>query len=342
MKSLNLIYRPTSFEDVIGQNITTTILKQIIAKRSFKNCYLFSGASGVGKTTCARILARAINNNIGDPIEIDAASNNGVEDIRTIVAAAKERAIIGEYKVYIIDECHSLTSAAWQAFLKCIEECPKYTIFIFCTTEPNKIPATILNRVQKYQLSKLSTSDIKNRLMYICQQEGYHNYELACDFISKIANGGMRDAITALEQCLDYSSDLSLTNVKAVLGDFSYEVMFNLLWAILKKDTEGIISIIENFNLHNYDLRTFITLFLNFILDIIKYSLFKDIALTNIPDYLATEDNAVVQYTIGLVKDNNILLKLTNQLLELKTIIKNDTSYINTIEVYLLNMSQNI
>ena len=131
-QSLAVKYRPTKFEDVCGQSITVKILERAIEQKNFKHAYLFAGDSGCGKTTLARIFATYLNKGVGSPIEIDAASNNGVDQVRTIIDSASERALDGEYKIFIIDECHAITSAGWQAFLKSIEETPEYTIYIFC------------------------------------------------------------------------------------------------------------------------------------------------------------------------------------------------------------------
>lgn len=338
--SLATKYRPQSFEEVCGQNITVTILKKVILEKAFKNVYLFAGNSGCGKTTCARIFAKAINNGIGDPIEIDAASNSGVDNVRSIIESANQRSLVGEYKIYIIDECHSLTSQAWQAFLKGIEETPKYTIFIFCTTEPQKIPATILNRVQRYNFAPISQAEIKNRLLYICQQEGFINYEDSCEFISKMSNNSMREAITYLEQIADYSKDLNIEVTKKVFGSISYETMFKLTWAIQKNESSNIISIIENLFNEGQDLKNFINLYLSFVLDLAKFSIFRDINLTNIPSYLASENNAVVQFTVS---NSNIeyFTNLASKILEIKSNIRYDLNYKSTIIVMLLSIAKN-
>lgn len=337
--SLATKYRPQDFESVCGQNITVTILKKVILERAFKNVYLFSGSSGCGKTTCARIFAKAINNGIGDPIEIDAASNSGVDNVRAIIESANQRSLVGEYKIYIIDECHSLTTQAWQAFLKGIEETPKYTIFIFCTTEPQKIPATILNRVQRYNFAPISQSDIKNRLMYICQQEGFINYENCCEFISKMSNNSMREAITYLEQVADYSKDLNIDVAKKVFGSVSYETMFKLTWAMQKNETANIINIIEALFNEGQDLKNFINIYLSFALDLAKFAIFKDINLTNIPSYLASENNSVVQFTVGQ-ESPEYFTNLAAKILEIKTNIKYDLNYKNTIIIMLLNIAK--
>ena len=134
MESLAVRYRPDKFEEVCGQGATITILRRQLELREFKNAYLFVGPSGVGKTTLARIFANGINQGVGQPIEIDAASNNGVDNVKAIVSSAQERSLDSEYKIYIVDEAHMITTAGWNAFLKCIEEPPQYTIFIFCET----------------------------------------------------------------------------------------------------------------------------------------------------------------------------------------------------------------
>ena len=171
-ESLAVKYRPKEFSEAVGQDAIITILEKQLEKRNFKNAFLFCGASGCGKTTVARIFANKINEGYGEPIEIDAASNNGVDNIRDIVSAANERSIDSEYKIYIIDECHTLTPQSWQAFLKCLEEPPKYTIFIFCTTDPQRVPNTILSRVQRYNFQRISHKGIVDRLKYIIEQEG--------------------------------------------------------------------------------------------------------------------------------------------------------------------------
>ena len=175
-QSLAVKYRPQTLNDLIGQNITTRILNKVIEKQQYKNAYLWAGPSGCGKTSGARALARAINGSLDGLIELDAASNGSIDQIRALVDSANQRSLSSTYKIILIDECHAISTAGWQVFLKCLEECPEYTIFMFCTTEPNKIPITILNRMQRFNIAKISSQDIKARLEYVCQQEGFTNY----------------------------------------------------------------------------------------------------------------------------------------------------------------------
>ena len=172
-QSLAVKYRPMSFNDMTEQSAIKDILENQIKTNSFQNGYLFTGPAGTGKTTSARIFANMINDGKGNPIEVDAASNSGVDNIRQIIDDAKRKPLDAEYKIFIVDECHSLSDSSWQALLKTLEEPPKFTIFIFCTTNPEKIPQTILSRVQRYNFQRISQEGIVNRLKYVLQQEGY-------------------------------------------------------------------------------------------------------------------------------------------------------------------------
>ena len=172
-QSLAVKYRPRNFSEVVEQSATKVILQQQLSSGEIKNAYLFCGSAGTGKTTCARIFANEINKGQGNPIEMDAASNSGVDDVRNIIEQAKTKSLNSEYKIFIIDECHSISNTGWQAFLKLIEEPPAKSIFIFCTTDPQKIPRTILSRVQRYDFQRISQAGLVDRLCYILETEGY-------------------------------------------------------------------------------------------------------------------------------------------------------------------------
>lgn len=330
-------YRPKELNEVCEQKVTVEILKRQLENKSFKNVILFSGHTGCGKTTLARIFANKINNNIGEPIELDCASNNSVDNIRLIVESANQRAITGEYKIFILDEVHMLSNSAWNALLKCIEETPKYTIFILCTTDRNKVLPTVLNRAQCFNITPISPSSICNRLMYICQNEGFTNYEKICELISHNCKGSMRNAITSIEQIADYSKSLSIEVAKKILPGISYEHFFRLTWAINKKSEAEIFSIIDELYSSGQALKVFIDEYFNFIVDLTKFILFKNISCTNIPNYLASDGNTVVQDTINI--DNNLLVfnKLADKLLEIKQTVASESDYKNIIIIMLIN-----
>lgn len=340
MKSLAVKYRPNTFEAVCGNQVTVQILKRVLELGSPKNAYLLAGPSGCGKTTLARLFAKALNNGICDPYEIDAASNNGVDAVRAIMESANQRSLLGKYKIYIIDECHAITTAGWQAFLKGIEETPEYTIFMFCTTEPNKIPATILNRMQRFNISKIDTQEIKDRLMFICQQEGFTNYEDTCELICKLCDGCMRDAITKLDQCADLSNDLSLENTKAVLGEAPFERMLKLTNCLIGHNEQFTLVAIETLAQEGKDLKQFVNEYLSFTLELTKYILFQSITTTNIPAYLENSADPMISVKATTSFENSLgwFNNLATKLLEVKNAIKYDTSVKAVVEAYFLNI----
>lgn len=336
MESLSVKYRPKEFSDVCSQTSIVKILQRQIDTGEFKNALLFCGSSGCGKTTCARIFANEINNGVGSPIEIDGASNNGVDNVKTIIRAAQERSIDSKYKVYIIDECHALTSQAWQAFLKCIEEPPTYTIFIFCTTDPQKIPETIKNRVQRFTFNRIPTNIIKDRLGYICRQEGFTNYDESIDYISKISDGGLRAAISFLDKCASYSTDLNIDNVLAALGNYSYDTFFNLINYMIDGVEAPVLKLISDFYDDGNDLKLFVDQFIEFCMDINKYALFKTTDVTKIPSSMelkltnSTNFNDAPKYYSYVI----------DKLLQLKNMLKNDDTPRVTIEIMLLQITR--
>lgn len=337
-ESLAVKYRPQKFEEVCSQKSVITILQRQIETKQFKNCYLFAGSSGVGKTTLARIFANEINRYIGTPIEIDAASNNGVDSIREIVANANERALDAEYKIFIIDECHTLTNQSWQSFLKCIEEPPKYTIFMFCTTDPQKIPATILNRVQRFNLTKIPMDEIKSRLTYVCKQEGFTNYNEAIDYIAKLASGCMREALSLLDKARDYSNNLGIENVINALGTFSYDDLFSLTNNLIDGNIANTLTIIENTYNKGTDLKLFIEQYTEFVLDLFKYCLFNDLSVTKFPSLL--EDS--VKYATGIENNVNFYSRFLDKIFEIKNAIKYDTNIKTTVEILMMDICRGV
>jgi len=274
MESLALKYRPHDWDDLVEQSSTKTILEQQLNTGTFKQAYLFVGPAGTGKTTSARIFANKINNQKGTPIEIDAASHGNVDDIRELSVQAKLKPLEGDYKIFIIDECHCLSSAGWSAMLKLIEEPPVTAIFIFCTTDVQKVPKTIMSRCQRFDFQRISQEKIKDRLLYILEKENFDGWEEeGVEYIAKLADGGMRDAITMLDKCLDYNSFLSMENVIQALGAVDYDFMIDLTNAVIAMDQKQIIEIIEHIHAKGKDLKLFVKRYIQFLLDIKKWSI---------------------------------------------------------------------
>lgn len=297
--TLAVKYRPKTFEDVVEQESTILILKKQLETGTFKQAYLLTGPAGCGKTTCGRILGYEINKGKGNLIEIDAASNNSVENIRQINQDSLTRAFDGEYKVYIIDECHALSNSAWQAMLKLIEEPPAKTIFIFCTTDPQKIPATILSRVQRFDFSKISYNKIVERLDYILSKESNSEdikwEEDALKYIAKLADGGMRDAISMLDKCLSFSNHLDLSVVVKALGTVDYSIMFKLTNSIIDRDEIQVIEIINSVYDSGNDLKQFMKQYALFLLDLVKFIKTKSFDYIKIPAIYKEDINSTVQ-----------------------------------------------
>lgn len=289
-KALAIKYRPKTWHDVTEQSSTKIILQQQLESGEVKNAYLFCGPAGCGKTTCARIFASDINSGQGNPIELDAASNNGVDDVRNIIQQAKTKSLDSEYKIFIIDECHALSNSAWQAMLKIIEEPPAKSIFIFCTTDPQKIPKTILSRVQRYDFQRISQEGIVSRLHLILYHEDIYDDSNALndtlpslEYIAKIADGGMRDAITLMDKCLAFSKDLTLENVVKALGTTDYDTMFKLTDRLIFKETQQAIAIIEDIYNNGKDLKTFVKQYVQFLLDLSKWGIGCDWKYLQLP-----------------------------------------------------------
>ena len=232
-------YRPSKFSEVVGQDYIVKTLVNAIRNNKIAHAYLFAGPRGTGKTSVAKLFAKAINcenfneeacdecpdckayleGNHPDIIELDAASNNGVDDVRQIIEQVPYAPLLGKYKVYIIDEVHMLTAQAFNALLKTIEEPPAHVIFIFATTDPQKVIPTVLSRCQRYNFSKINLYEIKKRTMKILEEEKIPYEEKAVEEIARMAEGGMRDALSLLEQCLAYNPEkLTLEDVEHIFG----------------------------------------------------------------------------------------------------------------------------
>ena len=267
-KALYRTYRPSTFEEVAGQEHIVKTLKNALATRKLAHAYLFAGPRGTGKTTMAKLLAKALNCDEGigcqcnecknckaiidgahpDVIELDAASNNGVDEIRELIDKVKYGTILGRYKVYIIDEVHMLSTGAFNALLKTLEEPPEHVIFILATTEPHKILPTILSRCQRYDFTKLSDDDINNRLRSVLEKEGIAYNEEAIKIIISLADGGMRDALSILDQVLAYSGNkLEVQDILDIFALESKEEKIALLNSIISKDVSDVLQRINRY-----------------------------------------------------------------------------------------------
>lgn len=322
-EALAVKYRPKVFEDMTEQSAIKDILMNQLETKTFQHGYLFSGPAGTGKTTSARIFANMINAGKGNPIEVDAASNSGVDNIRQIIEDAKRKPLDAEYKIFIVDECHSLSNGAWQALLKTLEEPPKFTIFIFCTTDPQKVPATILSRVQRYNFQKISNEGIADRLSAILIMESEEANECGCDgaynwnaealeYIAKVSSGGMRDAITLLDKCLSLSPDVTLENVLKTIGAEDYSTFILFLTALQNKEKGTVITTIENVYNAGKDVKQFMKDFAKFVLEVEKYVLYKNFTYISLPNTLENELEQLIDDSLFDVMD--FIVSINNQI----------------------------
>lgn len=284
MEALATKYRPRTFNDVVCQDNIKKVLTNQLETGEIKQAYLFCGSAGTGKTTSARIFANDVNEGKGKPIEIDGASNNGVDNIRSIIDDCKMKSLDSKYKVYIIDEVHMLSLGAFNALLKVLEEPPKGVIFILCTTDPHKIPPTILSRLQRFDFKRIPQFDIVQRLEYILKKEGILTYNVeAIEYIAKLADGGMRDAIMKLDTVLGYTNEITLQAVLDCLGITNYEYLLGIVQGIINKQPDEPIQIIDKIYRDGKDLKLFVKDLNKFVLDLCKLNITRNKELTMIP-----------------------------------------------------------
>jgi DNA polymerase-3 subunit gamma/tau len=272
-------WRPKYFDDVVGQQHVARTLKNSIEQDRVAHAYLFCGSRGVGKTSTARILAKALNCENGpqarpcynctacreihegqsvDVFEIDGASNRGINEIRELREGVRYAPSGNRYKIYIIDEVHMLTTEAFNALLKTLEEPPDHAHFIFATTEPQKIPVTILSRCQRFDFKRISQSDIVDHLRMLCDQEDIEAEKAALQLIARQANGGMRDAMSLLDQVISFAGDsIDEAQVAQILGVANRKHLFELSDSVLKQDSEGALMTLDEVNRYGYDLQQF-------------------------------------------------------------------------------------
>lgn len=350
-------WRPKDFSDVVGQDhIVKTLTNQIMASR-VTHAYLFCGTRGTGKTSTAKIFAQAINcenpvngnpchvcasckdieeSNSMNIIEIDAASNNGVDNIREIREEVKYTPTVGHYKVYIIDEVHMLSTGAFNALLKTLEEPPEHVIFILATTEPHKILATILSRCQRYDFKRITIATISGALRAYMAEEGIPIEEKAINYIAKVGNGSMRDALSILDQCIAFylGEEVTLEKVLDVLGAVDHDVFAELTDSLLRKDAKACMAIVERITIQGRDI-------LQFILDTVAH-LRNLLVVRSVKDPQEILD--MTEDQIALLKEQStrfndeIILYYIKQLSELENKIKYMSGERILLEVALLKL----
>ena len=291
-QALYRVYRPRSFDDMVGQKIITQTLKNAIATQQTGHAYLFSGPRGTGKTSAAKIFAREVNgiapetddSQIPDILEIDAASNNGVDEIRNIRDGANYAPIESEYKIYIIDEVHMLSSGAFNALLKTLEEPPANVKFILATTEPQKIPATILSRTQRFEFKRIDNDTIQARMAEILQKEGISFDDDALHIIANVAEGGMRDALSILDQVLAFGADhVTLENALQVTGSTTASQLVTYLQQVSNYDTESALQTLHDILLEGKDAVRFVADLLGVLRDVMLAEVAPNLIKTTAP-----------------------------------------------------------
>lgn len=269
-------YRPSNFDEVVGQQPIIQTLKNAIVQNRIAHAYLFCGPRGTGKTSIAKIFAKMLNcedesnkpcgkctnckmvqnGSHPDIIEIDAASNNGVDEVRNLIDKVKYAPMQGKYKVYIIDEVHMMTTGAFNALLKTIEEPPAHVVFILATTEPNKVIPTIISRCQRFDFNKVSQKDIEKRLLIVCKEEKIEIDPEAISLIAQLADGGMRDSLSILDQCIAYcSSNITVDNVREIYGVLTTSDIGKLFEHLYAHEVDALIQQIQECSDKGMDLK---------------------------------------------------------------------------------------
>lgn len=356
-KALYREYRPLVFDDVIGQDHIIRTLKNQIKENSMSHAYLFCGTRGTGKTTTAKILSRAVNCQAGDQdhpcnqcpscqsildssnldvIEIDAASNNSVDDIRELRDTVKYTPANSKYKVYIIDEVHMLSQGAFNALLKTLEEPPSYVIFILATTEPNKIPATILSRCQRFDFKRVSVGDLIDRMRSICKSESIDIDEDALRIIARNGQGSVRDSLSILDKCLSFGgSSLTGDQVLDLLGGSDPGQLLEMAKAIIDADVCRSMEMIDDYFMWGKDLRLLVEDMTDFFRSLMMVKIFGQ--ASDLVDL--TKDQ--VQEILGLAGgiDTEEIIRILTILSDLSEKLRFSTNQRMTLEIYIMKLA---
>ena len=333
-------FRPTTFDDVVGQEQVIKVLKHQIQNNQIGHAYLFCGSRGTGKTSTAKIFSRAINcknpkngepcnecdvckgilsSSVTDVMEIDAASNNSVDNIRTIRENVIYAPTLAKYKVYIIDEVHMLSTSAFNALLKTLEEPPENVIFILATTEPHKIPITILSRCQRFEFKRITKEDIAKRLKTVCEKNEVKASDEALMVIAQAADGALRDGLSLLDQIISSGvSDITEDIARELLGITKSSVTFTILNCIVNKDISTAISTVSDVVNSGKDIKYFVWEIISLARDILVYQATKDTSLIN--NYSSLEQ---IEALVSIPKEK--LAEIINYFSELENSIKSTT-----------------
>ncbi|MEW6162635.1 MAG: DNA polymerase III subunit gamma/tau [Nitrospirota bacterium] len=349
-------WRPQGFDDLIGQEPIIRILKNSIDQGKVAHAYLFSGPRGVGKTSTARILAKALNCKDGptsnpcdtciscisitdgysvDVMEIDGASNNSVNDIRDLRERVKYAPSGGRYKVYIIDESHMLSDAAFNALLKTLEEPPPHVVFVLATTAPKKIPPTVLSRCQHLPFRRIPGQEIKERLKKISHAEGINISALALELITRAADGSLRDSLTILEQLSSFSSDIKESDVKDLLGITDFGLLSQISVALIEGKREEILKIIEELAEKGTDIKSFTKELVQFFRDLLVASVIK--RPWEVLD-LGKEEMDVIKDIVGRTSEEELAL-LLSEIMKTEIDVRNASSPRLALEMSLIKAS---
>jgi len=351
-KALYNKYRSQTFDELVGQESVITTLKNALATKKIAHAYLFSGPRGTGKTSVARLFAKALNCSDGighqcndcdnckqitegshpDVIEIDAASNSGVDEVRSLIEKVKYAPIKGRYKIYIIDEVHMMTSSAFNALLKTLEEPPEYVIFILCTTEPYKLLPTILSRCQRFEFSKISDETLKVLINRTLTSENVKADEETVNLLVELANGGARDALSILDQLIAYSGELiTVKDIESVFGLASVDEKIELLTYVSTKDTLSLLKFYEKLLTRNIDIQRLNSELLNVLKDSLIYKKINSTILLK----SINEDEA--KKICSLFHEKK-LITMIEQLLSCQSEFKTTNNPNFLFEIYLLKL----